>query len=62
MKSVPDASVELEQLRQENAALRAALQQACLADMAPEVVNEIQARLDMHFLVTDTINPSWALH
>ncbi|CAL8467117.1 g6653 [Coccomyxa elongata] len=42
LKSVPDASADLEQLRQENAALRAAFQQACLADMAPEVANEIQ--------------------
>lgn len=54
LKSVPDASADLEQLRQENAALRAALQQACLADMAPEVANEIQARLDKHFLVADS--------
>ena len=54
LKAVPDASSELEQLRQENVAMRAALQQACLADMAPEVANEIQACLDMHFLITDS--------
>lgn len=37
------ASTEIEGLKQQNAALRAALQQACLADMAPEVADEIQA-------------------
>lgn len=53
------AQDELERLRQENAALRAVLQQAALASMPPEVAQEIQVFLQAAGLATATMGFLW---